>query len=114
MALATNDLALLVSFFILLLGLHRLLSVRYPEPKQNSWIITTIASAAMTACSLPFVRDFLAGALVSQWGWRFWRDAGEGLKGVETRTTLALVANRFFQSYLLAYESALSLNLEFS
>ncbi|KAL0071114.1 hypothetical protein AAF712_001672 [Marasmius tenuissimus] len=102
MTFTTSDLGLLISFFIFLVGLHRLLSVRYPEPKQNSWIITTIASAVMTACSLPFLWDFIAGSLESQRGWRFWRDAGEGLKGVEARTTLAFVANRFFQSYLLA------------
>ncbi|KAL0565082.1 hypothetical protein V5O48_016953 [Marasmius crinis-equi] len=102
MGFTTTDLGLLVSSFSALVILHQFITFRYPEAKQNSWIITTIASAVMTVCSLPFVWDFIVGSLESQWGWRFWKDAGEGLKGVEMRTTLALAANRFFQSYLLA------------
>ncbi|KAG7095011.1 hypothetical protein E1B28_005806 [Marasmius oreades] len=93
------DLCLVFTSFILLIALHQLLTFRYTVENQNSWIITTIASAIMTLCSLPFLWDFVLESLNSQFSWQM---AGEGVKGVRARSMLAFVANRFFQSYLLA------------
>ncbi|KAJ7087454.1 hypothetical protein C8R44DRAFT_721133, partial [Mycena epipterygia] len=53
-------------------------------PRKAAWILTTIASALMTAASLPFVADYF-------WG---------GVARVQPRPVLACVVNRFFQAYL--------------
>ncbi|KAF9261638.1 hypothetical protein L218DRAFT_961125 [Marasmius fiardii PR-910] len=98
----TTDLLVFFTSMAFLIVLHQVFTFRYPVQKQNSWIITTIASATMTLCSLPFLWDFISGTLDSHLGWKLWRMTGEGLKGVEARSLLALAANRFFQSYLFA------------
>lgn len=50
-------------------------------PRKAAWILTTIASALMTAASLPFVADYVRG----------------GVARVQPRPVLAYAVNRFFQ-----------------
>ncbi|KAJ3732748.1 hypothetical protein DFJ43DRAFT_294076 [Lentinula guzmanii] len=60
----------------------------FTSAKQVAWIITTAASFIMTIASVPFVWDYFAGR-------------GD-VKCVRAFPELAVVANRFFQAYLLA------------
>ncbi|KDQ51847.1 hypothetical protein JAAARDRAFT_198723 [Jaapia argillacea MUCL 33604] len=68
--------------------LYHLLAPLYSSPKQLSWILSTISSAAMTLASLPFVWDYLL--------------SGGDVGSVRTFPALAYSATRFFQAYLVS------------
>ncbi|KAF5371445.1 hypothetical protein D9757_010013 [Collybiopsis confluens] len=80
---------LLLAFFGLVSAYHLAGSnLDLTTVKQKSWIITTVASFTVTVASLPFVWDYFAG-----WG---------DVKAVRPFPEFAVLANRFFQAYLLA------------
>lgn len=60
----------------------------YSTPKQLSWILTTVASAAMTLVSIPFVWDYVS--------------SGGDVKSVRTFSSMTYMATRIFQAYLVA------------
>lgn len=74
-----------LSFFGLALS-FLVLKSRYSTAKQQSWIITTMASGIMSLASLPFLWDFLRGGSV---------------RDVRTWPSFAILMNRFFQGYLV-------------
>ncbi|KAJ3994601.1 hypothetical protein F5050DRAFT_1713551 [Lentinula boryana] len=82
-------LAFVSSFLALILVYHIFARPSgFTSAKQVAWIITTAASFIMTIASVPFVWDYFAGR-------------GD-VKRVRAFPELAVVANRFFQAYLLA------------
>nr|GAT60412.1 predicted protein [Mycena chlorophos] len=56
----------------------------FRSTKQTAWILSTICSGTMAACSLPFVADYLKG----------------GIESVDGRVAFAVLVNRIFQVYL--------------
>ncbi|KAJ6628276.1 hypothetical protein B0H10DRAFT_2209561 [Mycena sp. CBHHK59/15] len=80
--------ALLAPAFFTLCSAYTLLARHFTTPRQRAWILTTIASAVMTAASVPFMCDYLA--------------AGGDVARVKMRPALADSFNRFFQAYLVA------------
>ncbi|KAJ7255679.1 hypothetical protein C8J57DRAFT_1437074 [Mycena rebaudengoi] len=78
--------AVYIASVLALLNAFAVLGRYFPAEKQRAWVLTTIASCAMTAASLPFMRDYLTG-----WG----------IVAVQPRVEFAVVVNRFFQAYLL-------------
>jgi hypothetical protein len=74
--------AVYIASVLALLNAFAVLGRYFPAEKQRAWVLTTIASCAMTAASLPFMRDYLTG-----WG----------IVAVQPRVEFAVVVNRFFQ-----------------
>ncbi|KAJ7461240.1 hypothetical protein FB451DRAFT_491116 [Mycena latifolia] len=88
-AVRALDLARLPVFLpalLLLCAAYPLLAPRFKTQRQTAWLLTTLASALMTAAALPFVRDYALG----------------GVAGVQPRAAFAGAVNRFFQAYLAA------------
>lgn len=80
---------LIYSFFFLVSLFHLIVfSPLYPTTKQRTWILTTIASAAMTSCSLPFVAHFVVN--------------GGDVVNLPEILWLSEGCSRFFQAYLAA------------
>ena len=76
------------SSFIFSCICYSLMSPQFTSVKQKSWIVTFLASAAMSTCSLPFLRDFLS-------------EQGDIL-AVRHRTLLAKAMCGSFQGFLLS------------
>ncbi|KAF7369394.1 hypothetical protein MVEN_00268300 [Mycena venus] len=72
---------------ITLIAAYPALAPLFPSARQRAWVLTTIASALMTASSVPFVADYV------------WRG---GVLGVQGREEISEAVNRFFQAYLTA------------
>lgn len=64
----------------------------YPSPKQKSWILTTLSGFLMTACSIPFVVDYLRG--------------GFSVTSPPLSSPFAYGVNKVFQAYLVACVSS--------
>lgn len=80
---------LIYSFFFLVSVYHLIVfSPLYPTIKQRTWILTAIASAAMTFSSLPFVAHFVL-------------NRGDVLD-LPRIAWLSEGCSRFFQAYLAA------------
>ncbi|OCB86829.1 hypothetical protein A7U60_g6002 [Sanghuangporus baumii] len=77
-----------VSSFLFSCLCYSFMAPRFTSVKQKSWIVTFISSAAMSACSFPFLQDFL-----SQRG---------DLLAVRHRTLLARAVCGSFQGFLLS------------
>ncbi|KAJ7100911.1 hypothetical protein B0H15DRAFT_995610 [Mycena belliarum] len=99
--------AFLPSLLLLLLA-YVLLAPHFASVRQRAWLLTTLASALMTAAALPFVLDFACGVVGSVRGAK--TDAGMGfgsglglgaVRAVQPRAWLAVPVNRFFQAYLV-------------
>ena len=64
----------------------------YKTPKQKSWILTALSSFCMTACSIPFLIDYLIG--------------GCSIAAPPLSSPFAYGLNKVFQAYLVAYVSS--------
>lgn len=70
-------------------ALYYAVSPFYKTPKQKSWILTALSSFFMTACSIPFLIDYLRG--------------GCSVAAPPLSSPFAYGLNKVFQAYLVAY-----------
>jgi hypothetical protein len=79
---------LLLGTMLALISVFHVVLPLYPTTKQRAWVLTTMGSAVMTTCSLPYV-------------WHFASSRGD-VVDLPRISWLADTACRFFQAYLVA------------
>jgi hypothetical protein len=76
---------------VVFFAVYHIIAPFYPTAKQRSWILSAVCSAFMTLTSLPFIYEYIIDGCDVQ------RAGTRSVRG----SSLAYVANRVFQAFLL-------------